>query len=363
MPSYKDETGKWYCKFYYIDFTGQMKQKLKRGFNLKREADQWEKDYLDLQAGTPDTTFKAVCEDYLSNKKKMLKQSSWYDKQSRLNTWVLPYFSDRPIKDISASDVKNWQEELKTAKNAKGRPLAPGYLQNIVTEASSVFNYAMKHYDLPENPLKKTGNMIGKKNRSMTFWTEKEFTTFIQTFDKRDPYYAAFMTLYYTGLRKGELLALTPEDIDLDKGMIHVTKTYHVIEGEEIITDPKTEESKRFVPIPHFLCDVIRDHEKRIHGLSARDRVFMMSDTRLSFSLDKHIKGTGLKRIRIHDLRHSHVSLLIELGFSALVISKRIGHKDVTTTLNVYAHLFPNRDTEVADRLQELFENSPLRSA
>ena len=227
-----------------------------------------------------------------------------------------------------------------------------------MTECSAVFNFAVRYYKLQENPVKIAGNFVGEKVRSMKFWTEEQFKTFIETFDQDDPYYTPFMVLYFTGLRKGELLALTPADIDLEAGVIHVTKTFLVLDGKEMVTTPKTKESVRDVPVPRFLCDIIEKYKARHYGLRKHDRIFQISDTRLAAQLENHIAGTGLERIRIHDLRHSHVSLLIEQGLSAVVISKRLGHKDVTTTLNIYAHLFPNREKEVADKLQEVYEKS-----
>lgn len=359
MPAYYDENKKtWYCKFYYTDYTGTKKQKMKRGFKLQREAKEWERDFLIKQAAEPSMPFKTLSSLYLDDKKEHTKLITYETKRNRIDKWILPYFANKSVDSISAADIRKWQGELKKAVGANNTPLSPGYMQNIVTELSSIFNFAVKFYGLSVNPCRIAGNTVGKKTKSLNFWTKEEFDRFIATFDRSDPYYTAFLLLYYAGMRKGELLALTAADIDLDAGKISINKTYHVINGQRIVTEPKTSKSIRTITIPPFLCEVIREYESRLYALQPENRLFHISDTRLAFQLDAHIKGTGLKRIRIHDLRHSHASLLIDLGFSALLVSERLGHESVSTTLNIYSHLFPSKQSEVADKLQSLCANN-----
>ncbi len=357
MASYyavKQTAGKWYCKVKWKDFSGKDRQTTLRGFTRKSDALEAGKNFLDKQKGSPDMTFGTLAEAYLDDKKKRCKEVTWYDKRSRLQTWALPYLKDLPANDIEPGVIRDWQNTLLTSTNKKGTLLSPGYIQNIVAEVSGVFNYGVAFKGIKSNPVKEAGNP-GKKQKSITFWTPEEFQTFISTFDASDPYYAGFMVLYYTGMRKGEMLALTPPDIDLEAGLIHISKTFKVLQGEKLITTPKTEKANRTITIPPFLCEVIRKHEASIYGLTDKDRVFTFSDTRLGATLDNHIKQTNIKRIKVHDLRHSHASLLIDMGFSAILISERLGHEDVSVTLNTYAHLFPSKQSEVAEKLQARF--------
>lgn len=358
MPTYKDEkTGTWYCKFYYTDWQGNKKQKLKRGFKLQRDAKDWERQFLEQQQGSPDMSFSAMCELFLEDKKAHAKLSSYKSEKGRLEAWVIPYFKDKPLNGITAADIRKWQAELKTATGANGNPLSPSYLHNIVMECSAVFNFAVKYYGLAGNPCRIAGDNIGKKVKSVQFWTREEFNRFIATFDKSDPFYTAFLVLYYTGMRIGELMALTFADVDLKAGTISINKTYHKIDGKTVITPPKTEKGNRTVTIPSFLCKCLDRHMKRIYGATSDTLLFTSSKNPYLQHMKKHETLAGLHHIRLHDLRHSHASLLIELGFSALLVSERLGHENVSTTLDIYSHLFPSKQSEVADKLEKLYSS------
>ena len=357
MPAYYDETHKtWYTKFYYTDYIGTRKQKLKRGFALKRDALDFEKNFLEKLAASPSMKFSSLADLYLEDRRTHCKMSTYTSKAAIIRSWILPYFSSRPVNEISAADIRKWHGALKGEKGKTGGTLAPGYLKIIATELSCVFNYAVRFHGLPSNPCRIVGS-IGKAERSVNFWTKTEFDSFIATFSADDPYYAAFMVLYYTGLRIGELQALTISDIDLGKGVIHVTKTYARIDGREVITEPKTKKSRRDVMIPSFLCGMLEGYISRIYGADGSSRIFIHHKGTYGKVLKAHAAQAGVKAIRIHDIRHSHASLLIDLGFSALLVSERLGHENVSTTLNTYSHLFPSRQSEVVEKLEKLQEN------
>lgn len=358
MGVYKDQkTNTWFVKCYYEDYTGSKKQKMKRGFTLQREAKDWERNFLLRQAAQPSMPFHTLAELYLEDKKAHTKLITYQTKKNRINKWLLPFFCDRPVDSITAADIRTWQANLKTAQNANNVPLSPGYMQNLVTELSSIFNFAVRIYGLTVNPCQIAGNTVGKKQKSMNFWTKAEFDCFIATFDKKDSYYAAFLILYYCGLRIGELEALTVGDIDFSAGVLTVSKTYHLINGEGVITSPKTEKANRTITLPSFLMDCIKRHIGRLYGAESSMRLFTASHSTYARQLEEHTKKAGVRRIRLHDLRHSHASLLIELGFSALLVSERLGHENVSTTLNIYSHLFPSKQSEVAERLEALCKN------
>ena len=163
--------------------------------------------------------------------------------------------------------------------------------------------------------------------------------------------YYAFEILYWAGLREGEMLALTPADIDFEKGTITVNKTYKRKKGQDVITSPKTEKSNRTISMPQFLCEEIKDCMKMIYGIKKNDRIFSgLSVHMLYREMDRCSKEAGVKCIRIHDLRHSHISLLIDMGFSAVAIGDRVGHESVEITYR-YAHLFPSKQGEMASQL------------
>lgn len=205
MSAYYDKiTKNWYCIFYFTDWKGTKKQKKKRGFSRKKDALEYEREFLDKLSSSPDIAFSGMVELYLADKKMHTKLKTYKTKKSRILTWILPYFNDKAINAITAADIRQWQGELKEAVGATGEVLSPAYMQNLVTELSGIFNFAVRFYNLPVNPCRVAGNLVGKKGKSLDFWTREEFDRFIDTFDKADPYYAAFMTLYYTGMRIGD---------------------------------------------------------------------------------------------------------------------------------------------------------------
>ena len=356
MPSYKEENGKWYCKFRYTDYTGTRKQKLKRGFERKKDAEAWERDFLERLAKSPDIAFCALAEAYLEDKKASCKPATYATKRNRINLWLLPAFSDRAVNTITPADVRAWQTSLTTAKGNKGRQISASYVRILSSELSGVLQFAVKYYGLPVNPCGAAGQIVKKQHKEMVFWTHEQFKAFISGMPEPDPYRAAFLVLYYTGMRRGELLALTVGDISQDS--IRIDKTYNIIDGKETVNAPKTAAGNRSVTIPAFLYQELQRHTGRLYGAGPDTRLFaMVTRSGLARRLEAGAAAAGLPRIRVHDLRHSHASLLIELGFSALLVSERLGHENVTTTLNIYAHLFPSKQSEVAEKLQMLYNN------
>jgi integrase len=156
--------------------------------------------------------------------------------------------------------------------------------------------------------------------------------------------------LYWTGIREGELLALTPGDFDFEKGTLSINKSYQRLNGRDVITDPKTPKSVRVVKMPQFLVEEMKDYIGSLYGIQDDQRIFEMTKYFLHHEMDRGAKESGVKRIRIHDLRHSHISLLIDMGFSAVAIADRVGHESIDITYH-YAHLFPSKQTEMAERL------------
>lgn len=169
--------------------------------------------------------------------------------------------------------------------------------------------------------------------------------------DKPVSYYA-FEILYWTGIREGELLALERKDFNLEKRTLTINKSYQHLKGEDYITAPKTEKSNRVIELPEFLCREMEDYFEMIYKCDDDTRLFTISKSYLHHEMDRVSKQARVKRIRIHDLRHSHVAHCIELGFSPLEIAERMGHEGVSITLN-YAHLYPSKQRVIADRLNE----------
>ena len=183
------------------------------------------------------------------------------------------------------------------------------YLKTINNQLNAIFNYAVKYYDLPKNPCMVAGSIGKGKAEEMLFWTQEEFETFLEFVKDKPLSYYAFKLLFWTGMRIGELLALTVGDVDLDRKTITVNKSYQRIKGRDVITEPKTEKSKRVISIPDFLVEDMRKYTGMLYGLMKDDRLFSITKSYLEHEMSRGCKLSGVKKIRLHDLRHSHVSL------------------------------------------------------
>ena len=136
-----------------------------------------------------------------------------------------------------------------------------------------------------------------------------------------------------------------------EKGTVRINKSYQRLHGEDVITTPKTKKSNRTIKMPQFLCDEMQDYFGMLYGQKKNERIFVISKNYLHREMDRGSKEAGVKRIRIHDLRHSHISLLIDMGFSAVAIADRVGHESIEITYR-YAHLFPSKQVEMAKKLE-----------
>lgn len=355
MPTYKSEKrGTWYCKFYYQDWTGKRRQKKKEGFKTQREAREYEREFILRSKADCSMLFCSLVELYLEDCGSRLKPTTLSNKEYVISLKILPYFRDMPVNTIDAAIIRKWQNELIAFRDADGNPYSQTYLKAINNQLSAIFNFARKYYRLPENPLIICGSIGKSQADSMQFWTLDEFRQFMPAIESKPMAKLTFELLFWTGMRCGELLALTLEDFDLEARRVSINKNFSRLGGKDLILTPKTPKSKRVITLPLFLCDMVRDFADRQSDYHPTDRLFPVTKAFLDHEMRRGCHKSGVKKIRIHDLRHSHASLLIEQGFSPLLISERLGHDKVQTTLQIYSHLYPNKHELVADKLQEL---------
>ena len=351
MKAEKDKkTGKWLIQYRYTDWQGKRRKSTKRGFATKREAEEWLRNFLITQKADFDMKFADFWKMYCADMETRLREHTIRTKKYIVELKILLYFGNKRVNDITAADIRQWQNELIKMG------YSPTYLKTINNQLSVIFNYAVRYYDLKSNPCAKAGSMGKSKAEEMDFWTGEEFRKFIDSVMNKRLSYMAFMTLYWTGMRLRELLALNPKDVDLEKRTITITKSYQRLGKKDVITPPKTPKSKRVITIPEFLAADIKDYMDSLYDLQEDDRLFPITKYYLEHEMQRGIKESGVKRIRVHDLRHSHASMLIELGFSPLEIANRLGHEKVETTLNTYSHLYPNKQTKLAERLDREYK-------
>ena len=344
-----EKTKKWMIQYTYVDWQGKRHKTTKRGFATKRAAKQW----LDAQTLMQRADFDMLFEDFLTlyytDMKTRLREHTMENKHYIIDLKIMPYFGKKRINEITPADIRTWQNMLIKEGYAQT------YLKTINNQLSAIFNYAEKYYNLQKNPCRVAGSMGKSRADEMQFWTKEEFSQFIDSVMNKRVSYMAFMMLYYTGCRIGELMALTLEDIDFEKEKLSITKSYQRLKGKDVITPPKTPKSNRTIGLPNFLVIDLLDYVQSIYDLQPKDRLFNFTKHYLEHELKRGVKKSGVKKIRVHDLRHSHVALLIEMGFQPLEIAERLGHEKVETTLNVYGHLYPNKQAVMAQRLDTLY--------
>lgn len=292
-------------------------------------------------------------EVYFEDKKNELKDRSKKNKRYMMEQHIVPYFGSKMMSEITASHILTWQNEIMS----KG--FSDSYLRMIQNQLTALFTHASKIYDLKSNPCKKVKRMGSSDSRSLDFWTYDEFKQFIGTVEPGSMYHLVFDTLFFTGMRVGEMLALTPEDIDLEKNQISITKTYYRTNKTDVITEPKTKQSIRTVEIPEFLKREFKAFIEAHYEMPDDERLFPVVQESVQHKLKHDTEKSGVKKIRVHDLRHSHVAYLINKGVDPLLIKERLGHKDIQITLNTYGHLYPNKQRTIADLLDGEQNSTP----
>lgn len=362
MAVYRDKSngydGKtWRVAVYYTDWQGNKKKHEKRGFKTKKSAQSYETEFIAKKKKDINMGFSAFVELYLTDIKPQIKLTTYVTKENIINTHILPYFENKSLSDITSVDILQWQNELLMLRDDNGKGYSQTYLRTVQNQLNAIFNHAVRYYDLPKNPCAATKKIGKSKAKEMLFWTKEEYWKFAEVVKDKPASYYAFQILYWTGIRCGELLALTISDFDLQKKTLHIDKNYQVVKGEEMITTPKTEKSNRIIDLPEFLCNEMEDYFSSLYKVDENSRIFTFTKSFLHHEMDRGSAKAGVKRIRLHDLRHSSCALLIELGYSPIQIAERLGHESVTITER-YSHLYPSVQKQMTDKLNKAFEEN-----
>lgn len=230
----KESSGKWRVNYRFTDWSGAVIKSSKRGFKTKKEAIAWYKEISKEKEGSLNMSFATFVDSYLEDMTNRLKENTLITKNQLINKHIMPYFKNRCVSEITAIDIRKWQAHL------MGEDHYPTYLRAINSQLSSIFNYAVRFYDLKSNPCKKAGVMGSKNGEEKQFWSIDEFNSFCDGLYDNQIAYVAFRVLFWTGIRIGELLALNYKDFDLNAKAVKITKSYQKIKGKDVITSPKT---------------------------------------------------------------------------------------------------------------------------
>lgn len=271
MGVYK-EGKNWKVQVYYKDWQGNQKRKQKRGFRTKGEAKEWERDFLQQQSQGVDIEFGNFLEIYYKDMDVRLREHTMYTKRYIIDLKIRPYFEKKILSEITVADVRAWQNELLMYKDKNGKGYSQTYLKTINCQLTAIFNYAIRYYNLKDNPCRKAGAIGKSKGEPKDFWMQEEFNDFLETVSDKAETRMAFLLLYWTGMRIGELLALTYDDINLEEKTISITKSYQRLKGKDVITQPKTPKSVRIITMPDFLADEFREYCSHLYGIMKNER-------------------------------------------------------------------------------------------
>lgn len=359
--------GSWSVRFRVLE-GGRFVNKRLSGFETREDAELAYTDYIGM--GISGRTFFDLFEDYISKVSRSLKGATIYNKRNIFNRYILPFMGGMKMCDIDKAFIIQWRDGLLSRESAKsGRLLSIKYINNIRAELCTFFSYLEEYYDYSNfiksiKPLKKNNEEM----KEMSFYDIAEFKKLLRAIRRtsnlrmRLLYDAFFSMLYYSGARVGEVLALSEYDINLETGVLNINKslTRKTPRGVPYkITTPKNLASIRRIIMPRALIESLRRYIdfKRTNNISTQF-LFGGEKPLNSYSyaraLKKYAERAKIKVIRIHDFRHSHASLLINLGANITLVSKRLGHANTQQTLNTYSHLFPSTEGELIKLLNRI---------
>jgi Site-specific recombinase XerD len=366
MAVYKDKERKtWYIRTRILKHDGTYKEITKRGFKTKADALQ-EEQLLKISKSSTSSfhSFKDIAYHHLDDSELRTKDSTYITKETDIRLHFIPFFGTKNIYSITAKDIREWQNwQLKTfnptEQTFRGRQ----------KRLSNIFNHAVAFFNLAKNPIhqvpymKMTSDKI-KKPREIVVYNIDEWKAFIEQVTNIK-HHAILSLIFYTGLRKGEATVLQWSDIDFKKKTISITKTLTKKRGNPLaIGTPKTKGSIRIVSMPDTLVNVLKRYKEyhKQYLPNWKESFYIckneipLNASGITHFLNHWLKETSCKKLTVHDLRHSHATILLKNGVDVKRVSSRLGHDDVATTLNIYSHLFTNDDKEIADKIDELIK-------
>ncbi|MGG1618214.1 tyrosine-type recombinase/integrase [Paenibacillus sp. NRS-1781] len=369
MPVYKnDETGKWDFKVNYKE-NGKYKQKMRRGFRTQKEAKAAMSEMEnDLNKGTfieqSKTLYKDFMESFLNDKKMHVKRGTMTTYSSMINNHILPALGHLAISSITPRHIQDFYNDL----HSNGK-LSDENIQKCHTIINESMKKAASWEMISKNPVSLVERPKARK-KEMQVWTLEQAHAFLEA-SKDDMYYIVFLLALTTGMRKGEILGLRWKDVDFDKRTISITQIMSS-DGKDFQVGAKTISGSRLIRVDSETMEALRLHKIRTNEKKMSNKLVYtdlglvvstslgtpVSPRNISRTFDRIIANSKLKKIRFHDLRHSHVTFLIKNRETPQVIAERMGWSD-TRMIDNYAHILPDIQEDTADLFGKSFYNKP----
>ena len=384
MPIYKadgkkDGLQKYNVRINYMDGKGRARQLTRTAYGLEAAKDLERKLAAEKKSDnglrSRKMTVQELYEDYIDVKRYKVRESTLEKNVATMQFYILPTLKEVRIDRLAAQHLQEWKTEMERRVTAKGAKLSLRTKQHAYDNLNAMLNYAVKMEYLPKNPLKIVGNFTdaAEIKKDMQYYTASEFTRFIAAATEiaRDretrlgdqsewDYCVFFCIAFYTGLRKGEIHSLKWSDIS--GPYLSVKRSVKQVRiGEDRETPPKNKSSYRTLQMPLPLIKLLEDHKERqsmLNGFSDDYRVcggesYLRNNT-INVRNRQYSEASGQKRIRLHDFRHSHVSVLANEGINIQEIARRLGHSRIEMTWNTYSHLYPREEEKAVDVLNQI---------
>ena len=353
--------------------TGKRKQHSKGGFRIQGDAQKHLNSVLgrvDKGSWRPDTpmTVKELLEDHWlpSQASQGLRGATMAQYRLVVRAWLVPNIGGTPVSALTPKIVSDLITTLKTKESSAGRKgLSPRTVQLAVGVLKSACNWAVVNKLMPHNPIAAFAQPHADRPE-MKAWSVGEARQFLESV--KDDRLAWVWTLALTrGLRRGELCGLKWEDIDLERGTVRINRARVTVEGRPVDSLPKTKAGRRSVPLDPNLLTILRAHKAsqsveqlksggayKIDGYLCADELGQPyhPDT-ISGWFDKAVKKTALRRIRLHDTRHTAATLMLASGVPVKVVTEMLGHATPVITLTFYAHVIPGMAEQAGAALSE----------
>lgn len=364
MAVYKDEKNNtWYCQIWYKDWQGKRKHTTKTGFAREKDAKKYERDFLGKKQ-RQDPTIDVAAEEfkrYLTNERRLknIKQTTYENKKYSIDHYILPYFKDTKISKITPAVVQAWLAHISTNCQLRER-LSSATLNKHRANFKQLLDFCQREFKTEGNPVDQVPCVKKFSNdKRAKFWTLEQYQLFYDNL-KTETHRVLFNIIFWSGMRIGECLALTPADFSPYK--IRINKSTETTKEEGQLTDtPKNVYSVREVEIPRTLYFQIKNYIDSLYDVKPDTQIFSnFTADNIRYYLYYHgVKKLGLPKASTHTLRHSYASMLYNDCHDITIVAKQVGHGNLSTTLKFYAHMLTGKDRKAVDSLEEKAKKAP----
>jgi integrase len=346
----------------------------KGGFRTKKEAEAYLADviakankgeYAEYENMSVKAFLTLWLDEYCKNN---LKSSTYANRKNMVETRIIPVLGKYKLEDLKPIHFTRFYNDL------HAKDYSPEYIHTMHSCMRTAFKHAFKWQLASRYVMENVDAPKFERNRQLDTWTLQEASAFLKFTEsiEHDYKHIAYVLAIFTGMRKGEILGLRWSDIDWNRKTLQVVQTvYKPMKQAPTIQTPKTSGSMRSISLPDNVLDELKIHKKKQNELRLRfgsayeDNQLVvprpdgkpMDPRGMNEHFTECIKKSGMKKIRFHDLRHTHATIMLQLGEHPKVVSERLGHSNVNITLDTYSHVLPNMQEDAARKLFEAFKN------